>query len=192
MLDISDVPVCASNSEVPGKVFAYELGCLIFLMVEALLAYTWFRPFFSAFSDLPIPLNVTWFGALGAVTVGLYGIFNHARTWSNDYRKWHWARPFTGAALAIASYVIFHTLIQAAATGTAVPISKTPNNAAFFYDSLAFLIGYSDKTFAQLLQRLTSVLLGPGQPHPPGNDPRDKTGEVIPQQPPGKASKQPS
>lgn len=45
----------------------------------------------------PIPVGVTWWGALGGVTISLTGIFRHPRSWDDAHNGWHVARPVLGA-----------------------------------------------------------------------------------------------
>lgn len=47
-----------------------------------------------------MPIAVPWWGALGAVTLSLTGVFEHRGTWQRSYAYWHWARPFIGVVLA--------------------------------------------------------------------------------------------
>ena len=52
-----------------------------------------------------------WSGALGAVTLSLYGVFDHNDHWDRRWNYWHIARPFVGIVLAIVAYFVFITLI---------------------------------------------------------------------------------
>src|SRR5436309_2797711 len=60
----------------------------------------------------PLPLAVPWSGAVGAVTVGLFGIYFHNESWDNSYNYWYIARPLTGTVLGSFGYVIFVALIM--------------------------------------------------------------------------------
>jgi hypothetical protein len=79
-----------------------------------------------------LPLGVPWFGALGAVTLSLYGVFDHNDHWNPKWNYWHIARPLVGIILAIIAYFIFITLINStgltprtSATTTSMSTSTT-------------------------------------------------------------------
>jgi hypothetical protein len=172
-----------------------------------------------------LPLGVPWFGALGAVTLSLYGVFDHNDHWEHKWNYWHIARPFVGIVLAIVAYFIFITLIrstgltpQTSATTTTTtttettatttttlapettarlqpapttrrPLAFTPQPAGqappttsspdqtgenapaasnlLIYYVLAFLVGFREQTFRNLIRRAADVLLGPGDPGAP-------------------------
>jgi hypothetical protein len=59
-----------------------------------------------------LPLGVPWFGALGAVTLSFYGVFDHNDHWDYKWNYWYVARPLVGIVLAIIAYFIFITLIS--------------------------------------------------------------------------------
>jgi HYDIN/CFA65/VesB-like, Ig-like domain len=169
-----------------------------------------------------LPLGVPWFGALGAVTLSLYGVFDHNDHWDRKWNYWHIARPFVGIVLAIVAYFIFITLIRstgltpqtsatttttettatttttlAPGTTTGSPATQTTRPPAFtpqpaeqapppttsspdqtgenapaasnllIYYVLAFLVGFREQTFRNLIKRAADVLLGPGDPGAP-------------------------
>jgi hypothetical protein len=68
-----------------------------------------------------LPLGVPWFGALGAVTISLYGVFDHNHEWQPRWNYWHVARPAMGIVLATVAYFIFIGLINS--TGASAPTS---------------------------------------------------------------------
>jgi hypothetical protein len=106
-----------------------------------------------------VPVSVPWFGALGAVLIGLYGIFEHIhRDWDRRFTVWHVARPFTGAALGAVAFVGFAAVIRATGLnlGTQDPLGKGVSFA------LAFVVGFREQTFRNLIARVGDVVLGPG------------------------------
>jgi hypothetical protein len=112
----------------------------------------------------PVPLAIPWLGALGAVTIGLYGFFTHQQAWDNAYEYWHVARPVTGAILGVLAYFIFVAVVNAA-TATAQQPAPTGAGATpqgrFVYYIVAFLVGYREQTFQALVQRVTDLLFTP-------------------------------
>jgi Abnormal spindle-like microcephaly-assoc'd, ASPM-SPD-2-Hydin len=113
-----------------------------------------------------LPVAVPWFGALGAVTISLAGVFFYGHSgWDRKYNYWHIGRPFFGAVLGIIAFFMFVLIISSA--GTQIPFLETPDNAKskdfVIYYVLAFLVGYREKTFRELIQRVTDLILNPGQ-----------------------------
>ena len=97
-----------------------------------------------------LPIAVPWFGALGAVTISLAGVFFYSdQGWNKKYNYWHIGRPLFGAVLGVVSYFMFILILSSA--GTTIPIweSSPPPKARDFiiYYVLAFLVGYREETF---------------------------------------------
>ncbi len=106
-----------------------------------------------------VPISILWFGAAGAVLVGLYGIFDHGHLdWQRRLNPWHIGRPFTGALLGTIGYIAFVGVIRA--TG-ANPVTNDPAGR-FVYYVVAFLVGFRELAFRQLIARVSDLLLGPG------------------------------
>jgi hypothetical protein len=138
----------------------------------------------------PVPLGVPWFGALGAVLISLTGVFEHEHDWDDSYWPWHVARPLIGVAVAVVSVLILQagvlavgsTPIQPAPTPTPAtqtsptptptptpPASSTPSQTTntriptnLLYYLVAFLVGYREETFRELIKRLVDIILAPG------------------------------
>ena len=107
--------------------------------------------------DVPTP--VPWFGALGAVLISLTGVFEHCDDWDPCLRYWHWARPVVGASVGVVSVLIFQAGILAAGSNPAGGTSAAPKNITYYL--IAFLVGYREETFRQLIKRLADVVLTP-------------------------------
>lgn len=115
------------------------------------------------------PVGVIWFGALGAVIISLTGAVEHRHDWDPSWNSWHYTRPLIGAALAVVSWVIFQAGILAVGStppgqqGT--PGASTSNNAAtptnLLYYLIAFVVGYREETFRDLIKRVADVVLAP-------------------------------
>jgi hypothetical protein len=104
----------------------------------------------------PIPLSVPWWGALGAVTISMTGVFRNRERWDSAYNQWHVSRPVIGAIAGSIGYLIFICVIRS--TGASPPKSAP---SAVVFDLVAFLVGYREAVFRELLQRATDVLLKP-------------------------------
>jgi hypothetical protein len=169
------------GDDVPRYLFPLELIYLIGLGLAAFLYALQYQPLgldvpwlgrltVPALRDLVpariagVPVSIPWFGALGAVLIGLYGIFGHAhRDWQRGYNMWHVARPLTGSALGAMGYIIFLAVLRA----TGVNLGTQDALGRYVYYAIAFAVGFREETFRQLFTRLADLLLGPGQPHPP-------------------------
>jgi hypothetical protein len=123
----------------------------------------------------PVPFLVPWFGAVGAVLLSLTGVFTYTgEEWNTDFRFWHWSRPLIGGVVATVSVLIFQSGILAVG-------GQLPNNAHtsttknLLYYLVAFIVGYREDVFRQLIARLADVILTPGEsktpsPPTPGTD----------------------
>jgi hypothetical protein len=130
----------------------------------------------------------------------MYGVFRHNDEWVSKYNYWHVARPFVGAVLGTVGFLIFFGLIQATTQGQGTTTTtSTPQHLAgvtseglIIYYVLAFIVGYREETFRDLVKRATDILFRPGgvpaegaidvfpgAPIPYGRVPVDGTSEPI-------------
>jgi hypothetical protein len=114
----------------------------------------------------PIPVGVPWFGALGAVSIGLQGVFVHRHDWDSGYDLWHIARPLVGIVLAIVAYLGFIAGILATGNTKVQTGAGTSPTDNIIYYLVAFIVGYREEVFRSLLRRLADVILTPGDPGP--------------------------
>jgi hypothetical protein len=140
--------------EPPAYLFWTEVVYLILLLASAALYINW-GSFRSLLPDPigPVPLGVAWFGALGAVTISLYGIVRYSRTWDPSYTYAHLAGPLTGAVTGVVGFLIFEAVVNA----TGVQVSNRP--IAYV---IAFLLGYRQESFRELIKKATDLLILPG------------------------------
>lgn len=163
------------GDDVPRYLFSLELFSLLVLGLAAFL-YSVHTPFTATFGSLGrvtipplrdvlppavagVPISIPWFGALGAVLTGLYGIFDHGhRDWQRRFNAWYIARPFTGAALGAVAYIVFVGVIRA----TGLQPATQDSIGKLIYFAVAFLVGFREETFRQLIARLGDLIVGPG------------------------------
>ena len=110
----------------------------------------------------PIPIGVVWFGALGAVLISLTGVVEHAADWDGRLYLWHLSRPLMGAALAVVAVLILQAGVLA--TGTQPSSAATPGPKNLLYYLVAFLVGYREETFRELIKRLVDLIFAPAAP----------------------------
>lgn len=112
-----------------------------------------------------IPIAVPWFGALGGALISLKGVFDHPYDWDPGHRLWHVSRPFVSATLAVIAVLMFQSGILAVGSDVNPDETDTATTATnLFYYLIAFLVGYREETFRELIKRLVDVLLAPGGP----------------------------
>lgn len=111
-----------------------------------------------------LPIAVPWFGALGAVTISLEGVFMWNKQWDEKYNYWHIGRPLFGAVLGIVAFFFYVLLIKASGSEIAFLNDGTkgsePKDLIIFY-MVAFLVGYREETFRELIKRVTDLILKP-------------------------------
>jgi len=110
-----------------------------------------------------VPLAVIWFGALGAVLISLTGIVEHAHDWDESFALWHLSRPLVGASLAVIGVLILQAGVLAIGSSPNVS-TETPKNLLYYL--IAFLVGYREETFRELIKRLVDLILAPGTSGP--------------------------
>lgn len=110
----------------------------------------------------PVPLLVPWFGAVGAVVLSLSGVFEHRTDWDEEYCYWYWSRPLIGGVTGTISVLILQSGILAVG-GTLPNTSTTPTAKNLLYYLIAFISGYRENVFRDLIKRIADVILTPGQ-----------------------------
>ena len=147
------------ESRPPRWLLPLQLAYIGVLVAIALLHshWSWAHRLFGANLG-PVPLAVPWWGALGGITISLTGLFKHAASWDECYEAWHIARPVMGAVMGSVGYLIFIVVIRS--TGASAPATTSTGGAAF--DLVAFLVGYREAVFRELLRKAVDILLSPG------------------------------
>lgn len=108
----------------------------------------------------PLPVGVPFFGALGGLLISLDGIFRHSEDWQPSFRYWYCLRPIVGAIMGTLGCLFYLVTLKLGNTS-----ATNVNPSAFAV--VAFLTGYAEQAFRQLIKRATDVLLGPGKPDDP-------------------------
>lgn len=107
----------------------------------------------------PIPIGVIWWGALGGLTISFAGIVKYRKNFDETLIIWYITKPFLAMVAAATSYLIFTLVIRS--TGATV----MANNGTFYV--LAFLVGYREASFRELIKEATDMLLKPAKPKDP-------------------------
>jgi hypothetical protein len=145
----------ASLEKMPPNIFFVEMTYLI-LLIALFIAYGSSDTLRDALPALgPIPIQVAWFGATGGVLAGLGGIYYHNMGWNPAYNFWHYSRPLVGGIVGGIGSLLFYVSVS---VGTKNPV--VPNVLTF--DAVAFILGFADDAFRDLIKRVTTLLFGPG------------------------------
>ncbi len=147
---------------------------VLYLLVLFVLALLYLTPLGAAAhvtlpsSFGPLPVGVPWFGALGAVIISLSGAFDHRTDWDPTWALWHFTRPLIGVSLAIIAWLTFQAGILAVGS---VPSAPAPNPlnpghdvtapTNLLYYLIAFVVGYREQVFRELIKRVSDVILTP-------------------------------
>ena len=115
----------------------------------------------------PMPTWVLWFGALGAVIISLSACLEFTGiAWDPRWELWHYSRPAIGATVAAVSVLIFEAgILSIGSDPTPSGQSNVPKNIAYYL--VAFLVGYREATFRELVKRLGDVVLKPADSSAP-------------------------
>jgi hypothetical protein len=142
-------------------IFLVQILWLIALGIAAAVYFLGFWP--PQLVNLgPIPIGVVWFGAVGAVLISLTGIVEHANDWNPGFNLWHLSRPLVGAALAVVGVLIIQAGVLASGTPPTSSTPGVPKNLLYFL--VAFLVGYREETFRELIKRLVDLIFSPASP----------------------------
>ena len=112
--------------------------------------------------DFLVPMSIPWFGAIGAITISLQAVFERRDDWDSSYNYWHVARPLVGAVLGIMSFLILSVIVTLAGSTAPSPDAAPTIANMNIYHVLAFIVGYREETFRDLLKRVTDLILRPG------------------------------
>ena len=111
--------------------------------------------------DFLVPMSIPWFGAIGAITISLQAVFERRDDWDSAYNYWHLARPLIGAVLGIMSFLILSVIVTLAGSTAPSPDAAPTIANMNIYHVLAFIVGYREETFRDLLKRVTDLILRP-------------------------------
>ncbi|MGA9653231.1 MAG: hypothetical protein WBP56_19075 [Polyangia bacterium] len=106
--------------------------------------------FWSGFVTLSI--KTVWFGALGGVTIAIFGIYNHVqkRDFDPGYTLWYVCKPIIGGIFGWFVYLVYFLGFVAIQSGDI----KNPQ-AAYL---ISFLAGFSERFTIVMVDKLMSVL----------------------------------
>lgn len=154
-----------SPTDMPGWIYLVQLVWAAVLL-GVLLAYV----HGGDRLDLPpsfgnVPVEAPWLGAVGGLLASFGGIVRHNhKEWEPRFNYWHPIKPLMGAASGAAACLLVIVVARTAATGSAsIHIDSTA------LDGAAFVFGYAESAFRQLIESVTDVFVRPGTARPSDN-----------------------
>ncbi len=157
----------------PSRIFLVAMTYLV-LLIALFVFYSsshWLRHALPTLG--PIPIQVAWFGATGAVLSGLGGVYYHNQHWDPAYDYWHYSRPFVGAVVGGIGSLLFYVSVSVGTKNSVVPNILT-------FDAVAFVLGFADDAFRDLIKKVTTLLFGAGTAPPPPQNTAITPGVVTP------------
>lgn len=142
-------------------------------VLAVLVWLLWLRQGANVIGDIddPIggafPIIVPWAGALGGATKSLMGTVRHAHDWETRWNLWHVARPILGAITGSVAFVLVVVVLKAAG-GEDVELQDTAIAMAMAF-SIAFLVGYKEQYFLEMVSKVAEVLFATGDTPAPGD-----------------------
>ena len=134
------------------KLLSIELIYLAVLLFVGYITHKW--PAYWLWAGLVSLHSATaWFGALGGVAIGLYGLYTHiqARDFDPKYELWYICKPIMGAIFGWFVVLIYFVGLVAV-QGTA-----DVKNRLVLY-AIAFLAGFSERFTIKIIDRLMELL----------------------------------
>ena len=175
----SDYPRIARWSA--AALIAWDLA---WLFVLAFLLLGWYQHWLSI-DELPariggvFPIILPWAGALGGLAISLVGLSAHFASWGPraikdqvasahpgfaqrlDWNAWHVTRVFVGAVFgSVAALILVFVLRVLGVDDAGDP--DTSLGATLTLLAVAFIVGYRDRTFRDLADRVIDTVFGPG------------------------------
>ncbi|TAM71092.1 MAG: hypothetical protein EPN48_02480 [Microbacteriaceae bacterium] len=162
----------------PSSMLIFLLGefTVLGLLCAAYLADWWgIRGTISSPIAGVLPISVPWGGALGGVCVAIAGVTDHwhnfgahpASAASRRWNAWYLARLPMGAAFGTVGALIVVFFLGTVGGGKTGTIDVSISGSAILF-VVAFIVGYKQDIFRQLVSRVTEVILGPGDTQPAG------------------------
>jgi hypothetical protein len=147
--------ISARSEPLAWRLLWIELAYLFVLLLMGYLTYKW--PCYGLWKGiLNQSIQTAWFGALGGVTIAIYGIYSHVQQKDFDpkYELWYLCKPIIGAIFGWFVYLIFFLgLVSVQGMGQD---KMTRPELAFL---IAFLAGFSERFTIKMIDKLMSVLI---------------------------------
>ena len=151
-IDAAEISLC--SEPLAHKLLIVQFAYLLVLLFLAYATHKW--PNFGLWKGLVgYDTQTAWFGALGGVTIAIFGIYDHVRKRDFDpkFCLWYLCKPIIGAIFGWFAYLILNLGLIATTKSDGISRPELPF-------AVAFLAGFSERFTIQLIDKLMSVLLG--------------------------------
>jgi len=95
----------------------------------------------------------------------------HGGEWDPSSNVWHIVRPILGGIFGLIAFLAFTAVISAATQHIVLP----SGSASVVYAIVAFLAGFREESFRELLKKFTDLFLAPGTSTGAKNTPSNPT-----------------
>ena len=150
------VAVWKAKSSAAAEPLAWQLlwiecGCLVVILALGFL-YKRYPDFWLWVNLVGNSAKAAWFGALGGVTIGVYGIYTHISTkdFDRSFRLWYLCKPVMGAIFGWFVFLVYYVGVVSAGSGDI----RNPGLAYL----IAFLAGFSERFTIKTIDRFMTVL----------------------------------
>ena len=136
------------------KLFGLELAYLFLLLVIGYATHQW--PTYRLWAKfITLHAGTAWFGALGGVTIGIFGLYTHiqARDFDAKFKLWYISKPIMGAIFGWFVFIVFYVGLLTV-QGKPDPAQTNP----LLLYVIAFLAGFSERFTIKIVDRIMQVL----------------------------------
>jgi hypothetical protein len=155
---IEAIEISQQTKPLARRLLWIEIGYLVILLLLGYFTCKW--PNFVLWDGLmkdPIMLHLqtVWFGALGGVTIAIYGIYEHIhlRDFDPKYELWYICKPLIGGIFGWFVYMIYFIGLVSV-QGMSNAEIHTPELPYV----IAFLAGFSERFTLKMIDKLMGVL----------------------------------
>jgi hypothetical protein len=147
--------ISARSEPLAWRLFWIELAYLFVLLLMGYLTYRW--PCYGLWKGIVNQsVQTAWFGALGGVTIAIYGIYSHVQQKDFDpkYELWYLCKPIIGAIFGWFVHLIFFLGLACVQDMAQDKLARP--ELAFL---IAFLAGFSERFTIRMIDKLMRVLI---------------------------------
>lgn len=137
-----------------NKLLIVEFSYLAFWLLAAYFTYR-YPDYWLWKGMIKEEVNAVWYGVLGGITIGIFGIYNHIRLGDFDprFKLWYICKPIIGGIFGWFIYGLY-------LLGFIVVQDKKPEdltNPMFVY-IIAFLAGFSERFILRMIDKIMAVI----------------------------------
>jgi hypothetical protein len=148
------IELSRQSTSLAHRLLGIEAAYLLVLLLLGYGTYKW--PTFGLWSGLVnIHLQTAWFGALGGVSIAIYGIYEHVQKQDFDpnFELWYLCKPVIGAIFGWFVFLIY--VVGFVSVQGVEPATIQTKEVPFV---IAFLAGFSERFTLKMVDKLMSVL----------------------------------